>query len=331
MKIYVLLFSFLLACSPNPKKKKNTAYSLPVKTPTPKDNLLTPEKIHLGKLLFFDPRLSGSNWISCASCHNPALGWVDGLPKGIGHNFTKLDRNTPTILNSAFNFLQFWDGRAKSLEEQALGPITSEKEMNQNMEELLLELKNIAGYRSLFDKAFSGEGIKKETIAKAIASYERTIVSKTSAFDRWMQGEENAVSDAAKKGFAVFNGKAKCVICHSGFNFTDNGFHNIGVSTIAEDKGRHAIVPIKVTKGAFKTPTLRDVTRTAPYMHDGSLKTLEEVVEHYNVGGVVKENLSPNMPPALNLTDTEKSNLVAFLRTLTEEQPEKVELPILPQ
>lgn len=326
--IFLSIFIFLSNCT----KKKNNPYAIPVTISAPADNAINPQRIELGKNLYFDPRLSGSNWISCASCHNPSLGWSDGLPTGIGHGFGKLGRNSPTIVNTALNFLQFWDGRSPSLEDQAAGPIASPGEMNQDFNELIKELEAISGYREMFEKAYPGQGISKETITKAIATFERTIISKDSPFDRWMEGDESQVSESAKKGFALFVGKAKCAVCHSGNNFSDNGFHNIGIKSLdgKQDEGRFALVPVKVMKGAFKTPTLREIALSGPYMHNGIYKTLDEVVEHYNRNGDVRDNLSPNMQGPLNLTDSEKKDLVEFLKTLTG-RPIQITLPILPQ
>lgn len=304
------------------------SYLRPEKVPAPSNNLVTPERVALGKALFFDPRLSGSNWISCATCHNPALGWSDALPTAIGHGMKILGRATPTILNTAYQRKQMWDGRFRTLEEQALAPIEADVEMSQNLDEAVAELKEIAGYHALFDKAYPGEGITKDTIAKAIASFERTIVSSDAPFDRWIKGDEKAMSDSAKQGFALFEGKANCTACHQGFNFIDDGFHNIGLKG-NQDAGRHAEVPVAVMMGAFKTPTLRDVALTAPYMHNGMYNTLDEVVAHYNRGGDVKDNLDPNMKP-LNLTDQEQKDIVEFLKALTGEQM-AVTVPHLPQ
>ena len=298
--------------------------------PVPADNALTPERVSLGKMLFFDPRLSGSGWISCATCHNPALGWSDGLPTARGENMKKLTRHTPTILNSAYYKRQMWDGRFASLEEQALGPIGSPDEMNMDMRILLERLKAIAGYRVHFERAYPGEGITDRTIAKAIASYERTIVSGEAPFDRWLKGDAKAISASARRGFELFRGKANCVACHQGPNFTDDGFHNIGVKPLEgiDDPGRFAKVPVKIMKGAHKTPALRDVAITAPYMHNGAYATLREVVEMYNRGGDDKSNLSPEMKE-LRLSDREVDDVVAFLRTLTG-KPLQVTLPHLP-
>lgn len=293
----------------------------------PRDNALTPERIALGKALFFDPRLSGSNWISCATCHNPALGWSDGLPTAVGHGMQVLARATPTILNTAYNRKQFWDGRSPTLEHQALGPIEAAGEMNQPLAGLIPKLKAIAGYTTLFERAYPGEGISESTIAKAIAAFERTIVSTEAPFDRWISGEAGAISDAAKRGFALFEGKANCIACHQKFNFVDDGFHNIGLPG-TDDPGRYALVKVDVLKGAFKTPTLRDITLTAPYMHNGVYATLAEVIDHYDAGGVNKTNLDPNMKP-LALTASEKTDLIEFLKTLTG-TPIEVTVPILP-
>lgn len=304
----------------------NQDYLRPTSVPAPGDNQWTQERSELGKMLFFDPRLSGSNWISCATCHNPALGWSDGLPTAIGNGQKVLGRATPTILNAAYNPLQMWDGRFRSLEKQALGPMTAAGEMNQDLGELKNELNAIQGYVKLFNQAYPGEGINENTIAKAIASFERTIVSTEAPFDRWVKGDKNAISTAAQKGFKLFEGKAGCSKCHSGFNFSDNGFHNIGLKS--DDQGRYAIRKVKILKGAFKTPTLRDIEYTAPYMHNGQYKTLEEVVDHYNRGGDVKENLSPNIQ-ALNLSAEEKHQLVEFMKSLSGKQM-MVSVPRLP-
>ncbi len=311
-------------------QKKDDPYKVPALIPAPEDNKLTQERIELGKNLYFDPRLSGSNWISCATCHNPGLGFSDALPKALGHGMKELGRNSPTIYNTAFQKSQFWDGRAATLEEQAAGPIQAPGEMNQNADDLVKELSAIDGYKQLFEKAYSKEGITLKTITKAIASYERTILARDSSFDRWKAGNKNAVGDSAKNGFALFEGKARCVICHSGYNFTNNNFHNLGLKESKPDEGRMAVTKQQMNFGAFKTPTLRNLTLTAPYMHNGMYKTLEEVIEHYDRGGDVKTNLDPNMKP-LGLTQQEKKDLVEFMKSLTDVRPIQVTLPIFPQ
>jgi cytochrome c peroxidase len=302
----------------------------PSSVPFPPDNAPNAERVALGKQLFFDPRLSGSGFLSCASCHNPSLGWSDGLPTGLGHDFKRLGRATPTILNAVYQPLLMWDGRKPNLEQQALGPIESAGEMNMPLEALEHKLQAIPGYKPLFDQAYPGEGISRITVGKALASFERTVVSTEAPFDRWRKGKAQAMSASAQRGFKVFQDKGNCAKCHQGFNFTDNGFHNIGVKSLGdtEDEGRFAHRKVKILKGAFKTPTLRDVELTAPYMHNGMYQTLEEVVDHYDRGGDVKTNLSPNIQP-LNLTAEEKQDLVAFMKSLTG-TPMVVSLPQLP-
>jgi cytochrome c peroxidase len=283
----------------------------------------------LGRTLFFDPRLSGSNWISCATCHNPALDWGDGLPKGIGHGMKELGRRTPTILNLAWSEAFFWDGRASSLEEQALGPIASPGEMNLATDKMVTKILQVPGYKHLFQKAYPNEPINEKLVAKAIAAFERTIVSEKAPFDQWFEGNENAISEEAKKGFVLFNTKGNCAACHGGWRFTDDSFHDIGVPGV--DRGRGDFFKeIPVAQFSFKTPTLRNVVGRAPYMHDGSEKTLEDVIDLYNIGGKTKrDSLSGEIKP-FNLTDQEKQALIAFLKTLTSVD-KAVEIPALPR
>lgn len=312
--------------------KDRATYRRPQAIPAPADNAPLPARVALGKMLFFDPRLSGSGWISCASCHNPAFDWTDGLPTALGDGMNRLPRATPTLVNVAYDTIFMWDGRAPTLEAQALGPITAKGEMDQNLDSLVSKLRSIAGYRALFARAYPNEPISGTTVAKAIASFERTLVATESPFDRWLDGDDAAMSDSAQRGFALFKGKAQCATCHEGFNFTDNGFHNIGVKTLPGGKpdiGRYAQRPVKSMKGAFKTPTLRDVALTAPYMHNGAYTTLAEVIDHYDRGGGDADDLDPNMKP-LHLTAREKRDLVAFLRSLTG-APRAVTVPQLPQ
>jgi cytochrome c peroxidase len=304
-------------------------YHRGVPAPHPEANVPTPARVQLGKALFFDPRLSASGVMSCGTCHNPALSWGDGLPRGVGHGMKTLARRTPTILNVAWAELLFWDGRAASLEEQALGPITSPGEMNLSLEELATRIRGIAEYAALFDAAYPGEAIGPETIAKALASYERTVVSDRAPFDRWLDGDDDALSEPAKRGFLLFNTKARCSTCHGTWRFTDDAFHDIGVP--GEDRGRGGQLPsIAIVQFGFKTPTLRNVDRRAPYMHDGSEATLADVIELYDRGGREKRpSLAPEMKP-LGLSKREKSDLVAFLHTLTSADA-PVEIPNLPR
>lgn len=310
------------------KKPYHRPTEIPFPDPDEMENNYTKDREELGHVLFFDPRLSGSNWISCATCHNPALGWGDGLPKGIGHGMKELGRKTPTVLNLAWSPLMFWDGRMETLEEQALGPITSPGEMNQDMDKLMDELKAIPGYVRLFEMAYPGEGIKPATVGKAIATFERMIVSGTAPFDEWIAGDDNAISESAKRGFMVFNTKARCSTCHSEWQFTDFSFQDIGLPS--DDIGRGEVLPkVKSMKHAFKTPTLRNVDLRGPYMHDGSLETLEDVVNFYISGGVSRPSKSDEIKP-LALTATDKQDLLAFLHTLTSHDP-PMTVPMLPR
>jgi cytochrome c peroxidase len=330
----VLLLCFVLvgvAIANGGMAKEADPWLRPAVAPAPEDNLPNAARISLGEMLFWDPRLSRKGSMSCASCHNPALGWADGLPTAVGFDMQKLGRATPTILNTAFNTIQMWDGRKANLEDQALGPIAAEGEMNLPLPEMVERLRAIPGYSPEFEKAYPGQGISEVTVARAIASFERTVLSTESPFDRWRKGDAKAVSASAKRGFELFTGKANCAICHMGYNFTDNGFHNIGVKDEgpAPDVGRFAQRKVKSMHGAFKTPTLRDIALTAPYMRNGAYDTLMEVVEHYNRGGDVKDNLDINMVP-LDLSKEECADIVAFMESLTG-APRVVNVPALPR
>lgn len=297
--------------------------------PIPEDNPMTPEKIELGKMLYFDKRLSGDDTISCASCHEPAKGWSDNRRTFLGFQGHQGRRNSPTIINSGYLSTQFWDGRAKTLEEQALGPIQSPEEMNSTLEGLVAELSAIPGYVQKFEQVFGPDSITPENIAKAIAAFERTIVMNDSPFDKYLAGDASALSEEAKRGLDLFMGKAGCVNCHNGPSLTDNNFHNVGiVNDPAVDRGRAEFTGNPEDTDKFKTPGLRGVSYTAPYMHDGSLKTLEEVVDFFNNGGGEHPKKSPLLKP-LNLTEQEKADLVAFLEALSGTLP-MVEEPTLP-
>lgn len=306
------------------------------KPPQPADNISTGERIALGRALFFDPRLSGNGTVSCASCHNPALGWSDGLKTGVGINGQVLPRNSPTVINIAYNSQFMWDGRARSLEDQALGPLRTPQEMSADFEHMKIMLQSLQGYRAMFDKAYPGEPISEQTVAKALAAFQRSLVSKDSRFDKWLEGDRRAITMQEWRGFRIFKSpeKGNCAACHSGPNFTDNGFHNIGIGPGKNgeaDEGRYKLRALPSMKGAFKTPTLRDVELTAPYFHDGSAPTLEAVVEHYNRGGNADAigKVSLEVRP-LNLTESERSDLVAFMKSLTGAS-RPVVLPSLPR
>ncbi|HZZ90162.1 MAG TPA: cytochrome c peroxidase [Caulobacteraceae bacterium] len=282
----------------------------------------------LGKALFFDPRLSGSGAMSCASCHNPALGWQDGRTTALGAHGKPLPRHTPTLVDVALVQPLFWDGRAETLEDQARLPLETASEMDMPEAQAVRRVSSIPGYRSLFAAAFPGQPVSIDAIARAIAAYERTIVSGSSPFDRWIAGDEGAVSESAKRGFALFAGKADCASCHSGWRFTDDGFHDIGLASA--DPGRARFVPgVVILQHAFKTPTLRGVADRGPYMHDGSVATLEAVVDHYDHGYLSRPSLAAQMKP-LHLAPRDRTDLVAFLRALTGDDGQVV-LPQLPR
>jgi len=295
----------------------------PVEVPQPSDNKLTKDRIELGKFLYFDKRLSASEAISCATCHSPKRGWTDEIPvpKAIGTGVGP--RNSPVILNAAYQNRMFWDGRARTLEQQASGPIEADVEMNMPLKELIPKLKKIDGYVKLFKKAYPGEGgITKKTLVKAIASFERTVVSTISPFDKYAMGDKNAISKDAKAGFELFTNKAHCSDCHDKFNFTDGSFHNIGLNDgplNGKELGRYLVKRRAAWYGVFKTPTLRDVTKSGPYFHDGSVKTLKEAVAICGNGGRYDVNVKNKSTYIVNrhLSDSEMDKIVVFLKALT--------------
>jgi cytochrome c peroxidase len=297
-----------------------------------KDNPLTAKKIELGRQLYFDPRLSKDNTVSCATCHDPNKGWSNGEVVATGVRGQKGDRSAPTIINSGYQAFQFWDGRADELEGQALGPIQNPIEMDMNLEELEAKLNKIDGYRRQFKEVF-GSDVTRDGIAKSIAAFERTILSGDAPFDRFKAGDKSALSEAAQRGMKVFFNKAQCSACHTGPNFTDGGFHNIGMGMEKKepDVGREKLTKLLGDRGSFKTPTLREIARTAPYMHDGGKKTLEEVVDYYDKGGHPNPQLDESIFP-LNLTEQEKADLVTFLKDgLASPNYPLVEPPELPK
>ena len=280
----------------------------------PKDNPYSADKVELGKLLYYDKRLSADNTVACASCHAPASGFTDGAPVSTGIRGQKGGRSAPTVINRAYSLAQFWDGRAASLEEQAKGPIQNPIEMGTTHEAVVAKLRGIAGYQPLFQKVFGTADLTIDHVAMAIASYERTVLSGNSPYDRYKAGQKAAMTPAQIRGMGVYFDKAKCDQCHEGINLTLNAYHNIGVGTGQPnpDIGRMEVTTNAADWGAFKTPTLRDIARTAPYMHDGSVKTLEDVVEYYDKGGTPNRNLDERLKP-LNLTAQEKKDLAGFL------------------
>lgn len=304
-------------------------YRRPRTIPFPKDDLFTPAKFSLGRTLFFDPILSGAKVRSCASCHNPGLSWADGQPRAIGEDQKPLPLRTPTLLNVAWTPKLGWDGHFSDLESVAIGPITAGDNMDLPADTMVARLTAIPGYVAAFHKAFGAGDITPRKIEMALATFERTIVSKPAPFDRWINGDERAISPAAKHGFDIFNSKANCAACHSGWAFTDASFHDVGVARHG-DLGRGSLFPTsQALQYAFKTPTLRDVARRGPYMHNGSLPTLQTVIDLYDRGGIDRPSRAPEIHP-LGLTDSEKADLVAFLDTLSS-APESVTLPTLPR
>ncbi len=320
------------------------------RTRIPNNNPMSSRKTALGQALFFDKRLSIHGTVSCATCHDPAVAFTDSRPVAVGTGAKIGTRNTPTILNAVFSEFFFWDGRSRSLEDQVKHPLLSSFEMGMGSEEELTKrLSSMADYRREFRLIFKSDGITIDTIAKAIAAYERTLLSANSPFDRFITGNKRAITDAQLRGWELFKGKAKCIQCHlhSEKNplFTDFKFHNTGIAAVdalfhkltgsvpnpaetqitflahSEDfseLGRFAVTREQVDIGAFKTPTLRDVELTSPYMHNGSLKTLIEVVQFYNRGGSSNSYLDRLMEP-LHLSDNEVNDLVQFMRALTSD------------
>jgi cytochrome c peroxidase len=275
------------------------------------------DEVELGRRLFFERKLSSDGSTSCASCHNPDRAFTDGHAVAEGVSGQKGSRNTPTLVNRGAGLSQFWDGRAASLEKQALEPLANPKEQNTSVEAVLFWLRGNVAFRSEFPKVFNRE-VGAEDLANALASFVRTIRSVDSRFDLYMKGE-GEFSEEEKAGLMIFRGKGGCFLRHAGQNFTDERFHNTGVAWREGrmvDQGRFAVTGKNDDRGAFKSPTLREVAQTAPYMHDGSLATLEEVVEYYDRGGNANPHLDSQIV-RLGLSVEEKRSLVAFLKTLS--------------
>ena len=315
---------------------------LPTKIPAPENNQMTPERIALGEQLFVDARLSVHGQTSCASCHAPERGWADGFPLSMRLMGERMTRNSPAIFNVAFNTLHMWDGRNATLEQQALSSQSMTGSLNAGAKEQgitdgnlgIERIRKLNGYLEAFAKAYPGEPVNKETVSKALAAFERSLVSRDTPFDRWVGGDVNAMTPPQINGLRVFMDptKGNCSACHTAPNFTDNGFHNIGLKQWGEpnaDVGRFKQKEVALMKGAFRTPSLREVGYSAPYFHDGSAARLQDVIEHYVRGGDVHTNLSPNLKP-LTLTVQERTDLLAFLQALnTPYQP--YDYPRLPR
>ncbi|SFJ44465.1 cytochrome-c peroxidase [Methylobacterium brachiatum] len=296
------------------------AYRPPAEIPFPSENPYSAAKAELGRRLFFDPILSGDGTRTCATCHLPDLGWGDGRARAATRMQGDMDLRTPTLINVAWQDGPMgWDGKFPTLESVAAMPMTSPSNMNLPMADALARLSADARYASAFASAFDDPAITRERLEAALATFERLIVAGTTPFDRWIAGDEAAIGASAKRGFDLFNGRADCASCHSGWSFTDNSFHDIGVGTGA-DIGRGRFKPTSVAlRYAFKTPTLREIGRRAPYMHDGSAPTLEAVIDLYNRGGIDRPSRSRAIKP-LHLSATERADLLAFLGTLATER-----------
>ena len=310
----------------------------------PKYNPYNEAKRELGKILFFDPRLSSSGQISCASCHDPELGWGDGKRVSNGHDRQSGKRNAKPIINSAFAKVLFWDGRASSLEDQARFPIQDDKEMNHDIKKAVKDIKKIKGYKKLFADAFGTETITEDRILKAIATFERTVVSKKSRFDKFIMGDSTQLNDQEVLGLHLFRTKARCINCHNSPYFSDNQFHNAGLTYYKreyEDLGLYNISKKASDVGKFRTPSLREIMKTAPYMHNGLFPHMRGVLNMYNAGmpnnkpkpGQENDPLYPVTSPLLKkleLNETELKALEAFMESITSviyREPAPKELP----
>jgi len=312
----------------------------------PKDNIYSSEKVILGKTLFYDPRLSGSNQIACASCHDPELGWCDNRMVSFGHDRQLGTRNAMSILNTAYATSLFWDGRAASLEEQSQMPIEDQREMSEHIDMAVGKIAKIKGYEMLFEKAFGDKTITKERITKAIATFERTVKSSPSKFDRFIDGEISLFTDDELMGLHLFRTKAQCVNCHNSGYFSNNRFENIGTSLLSseqEDLGRYLVTKKPEDVGKYRVPSLREVVRTGPWMHNGSFTSLADIIQIYNKGnpepyknrttlynGVTLTSHKSDMLRLLDLTDEEIMQLEVFLGTLSTKN-QRISPPVLPK
>jgi len=326
----LVVLAATIASAEKPKVDDRLA-SLPAAAPAPADNPTTAAKVALGKQLFFDPRLSGGNTLSCSSCHQPHKAFGDSIDWNKGETGITMVRNTQSCLNVGFYTTFFWDGRAASLEEQATGPITSPVEMNQNLDELERELNAVPGYVSQFQAVFGAKPDRKN-IAQALAAYQRTLITGPSAFDRYLAGDKHALSDDAKRGLALFTGEARCIECHSGPNLSNGKYYRMGISE--EDLGRASFTGKKDDRYKFRTPSLRNVADTAPYMHHGLMHSLEQVVTHYYRGTsrTSTDGLTNEAPNLEERNLDEVPYLIAFLESLSGTMPDFTppELPLGP-
>ncbi len=298
----------------------------------------TPATETLGQQLFFDPRLSGSGQIACASCHDPDLGWADGRRLAFGHDRQTGTRNSMSILNAAWFDRLFWDGRAQGLLNQALQPITNPVEMNANLEEILSRLNRIPGYRRAFDEAFGSGPIDADRLARALAAFERRIVSRPNRLDHFISGDYDALNDQEIFGLHLYRTKAGCLNCHNGPLYSDGRFHHTGLSYYGrryEDRGREQATGRAEDRGKFRTPSLRDLNYTGPWMHNGLFSSLRGILNMYNAGMIGSHQLHADLPPLsplirpLHLNHTELDALEAFLATLSH-RPPAIRPPTLP-
>ncbi|MBN1442815.1 MAG: c-type cytochrome [Planctomycetes bacterium] len=294
--------------------------------PVPQDNPITAEKIELGKVLYFDTRLSKDGTVSCATCHDPEKAWAEDTPTSTGIDSQIGPINSPTVINTAYLEKLFWDGRAASLEEQAVGPMANPIEMGHTLEALVASLGEVAGYKPLFKAAFGDEKVTADRLAQAIASFERTVLSGDSPYDRYVvDKDETALSEAQKRGMDLFMNKAGCNTCHTPPLFTNQTFINAGIGMDRDppDPGRKAVTGNDAHLGQYRVPPLRDVAKTAPYFHDGSVATLREAVDIMAAGGKENPNLHVMMKAVgqSNLTDQDKADLVEFLEALSGTYP----------
>ncbi len=325
---------------PQSMPPKKTADKMEIEVPkglppvaVPDDNPMSEAKVELGKLLYFDPRLSVDGTISCATCHDPAMAWAEHRRTSLGVHKQEGPRNAPTVLNTAYLQAQFWDGRAKDLEEQALGPIENPIEMGMKMPMVIDKLKNIEGYKRRFQEVF-GTDVTKDGIAKAIAAFERTILSGNSPYDKYQAGDKNALNETQRRGMDAFMNKGQCSICHTPPIFSNSRYYNagVGMDKAEPDIGRKEVTGKDRDLGAFRVPHLREVANTAPYFHDGSEKTLAGAVRLMARGGQDNPNLSIILKSVrmAELTDQDISDIVDFLKTLSGEYP-RMKPPKLPK